>query len=127
MTSTKKIQKFTGKPQLAYFVCSFAYRVTYFEIQFNHSKLRNFITSEANFTGFFSLNLTRKCIENQGFNALSIRGYDITFILNSKLYNFITSRTLIKTSQNFLQDSFSIKLTKIYHKNRVEISTSGSL
>ena len=41
----KKFQKFSCKPQLACFVCSFAcsYDVTYVKIQFNHSKLHKFV------------------------------------------------------------------------------------
>ena len=45
--------------------------------------------------------------------------------LNSKLYNLIVSWNLIKTQQNFAQNSFSIKLRKISHKNRGEVLASG--
>ena len=39
---------------------------------------------------------------------------------NSKLWKFLTSWKLIKTPYNFVQGSWSIKLTKVYHKNRSE-------
>ena len=63
------------------------YDITYAKIQFNHSKLLNFIGSRKmdktllNFIGgFFCINLTKKCKENQEWNALSIRVYDVTYV-----------------------------------------------
>ena len=44
---------------------------------------------------------------------------------NSKLCNFITSWELIKTPQNFLQDSFSIKSLKLCYKNGVSFWPQG--
>ena len=46
---------------------------------------------------------------------------------NSKFCSFITSLKLIKTPQNFVQGSFSIKLIKTCHKSRGEVSASGPL
>ena len=45
--------------------------------------------------------------------------------LDSKLCNFITSWELIKTPQNFLQDSFSIKSLKLCYKNGVSFWPQG--
>ena len=57
-------------------------------------------------------------------NILHIRGYDVTY---AEFKTFITSRNLTKTPQNFVQGSFSIKLTIIFHKKRVEGLASGPL
>ena len=45
---------------------------------------------------------------------------------NWKLFNFINLRKLTKTPKNFVQGSYSWILTKIWHKDRVEVLTSGS-
>ena len=47
--------------------------------------------------------------------------------LSSKLCNFIALLNLTKALQNFVQDSFSIKLTKICHKDSGEVLASGPL
>ena len=44
----------------------------------------------------------------------------MSLTLNSKLCNFIISWNLTKTQQSFVQDSFSIKLTKAYLKKTGE-------
>ena len=64
--------------------------------------------------------------ENQGWNVLRIREYDVTCV-KFKLCNFITSLKPIKTSQNFAKSSFFTKLITIYHKNRGEVLASGPL
>ena len=56
-----------------------------------------------------------------------IRVYGVTFKLNSKLCNFITYWDLMKTRHNFVKDSFFIKLTKKYYKNRSKVWVSGLL
>ena len=50
-----------------------------------------------------------------------------SLMLNSKLCSLITSWNLIKAQQDFVQWSFSIKLTKTCHKNRCEVLASGPL
>ena len=45
-----------------------------------------------------------------------------SLLQNLKLYNFITSWKLIKMPQNFVH--FGIELTKIRHKNRIEVLPS---
>ena len=47
--------------------------------------------------------------------------------LSSKLCNFIALLNLTKALQNFVQDSFSIKLTKICHKDWGKVLVSGPL
>ena len=50
-----------------------------------------------------------------------------SLMLNSKLCNFTTSAELVKTGQNAVQGSFSIKSLKLCPKNRVEFFVPGSL
>ena len=66
------------------------YDITYAKIQFNHSKLLNFIGSRKmdktllNFIGgFFCINLTKKMQRKPGVKCLvhsSIRVYDVTYV-----------------------------------------------
>ena len=73
---------------------------------------------------FFSLKLTKNAKKTRGeifctFSSMKSR------TLYSKLGNFVTSWNMTKTPQNFVQGSFSIKLTKEFHKNRIEDLASG--
>ena len=60
------------------------YDVTYIKIQFNHSKLRKFISLQKmgkntiKLHGFFLHKTNKKCKESQGRNVLCIRGYEVT-------------------------------------------------
>ena len=61
--------------------------VIYLEIQSNYFKLCNFISSWKIVKntiklaeGYFSTKLTETCKENQGWNVLCIRGYDVNHI-----------------------------------------------
>ena len=69
----------------------------------------------------FSIKLAKKCKENQ-WKMFCISQ---VLTLNSKFCNFTTFWNVTKTPQNFVQDSFSIRLTKICYKNRGEILGSG--
>ena len=60
---------------------------------------------------FFFIKLMKICKENQEWNVLYIRGYDV-FKPDSELYNLITLWELIKPPQNFVQRSFH-KVIKI--------------
>ena len=64
--------------------------------------------------------------EKLGLNVLYICGYDVTCVKFKTLQLHITSLKLFKTPQN-LQGSFSIKLIKIFNKNRGEVSVSDPL
>ena len=64
--------------------------------------------------------------ENKGEMSRKFAGMT-SLTLNSKLCNFIILLNLTKTLQNFVQDSFSMKLTKICHKDRREDFVSGPL
>ena len=124
----KKFQKFTCKPQLTNFVCLFAWMTLltqwYKTLQLVREKWlktpQNFIIG-----GIFSIKV-KKCKESQGWHVLYLRGYDVTHT-ECKLCNFITSRNLMKLPQNFVQRSFSMQLTKIWHKNRGEALASNPL
>ena len=102
------------------------YDVTYIKIEPNHGKLRNFISSlkmykntTKNTTGFFSINLTKKKNSKKIRCEMFCTFECMTSLeLNSKLYKFLTSTNLIKTPQDFVQDSFSMQLREICHKNR---------
>ena len=89
--------------------------VTNVETQFDHSKFRNFISSEKIVKNFveksFSIKLTKIWKESQELNVLYIRRYEVTCV-KFKLYYFIILLKLIKTLQNFVKSSFSIKLIK---------------
>ena len=81
----KKLQKFTCKPQLTYFVCSFVYDVIYAGIQFNRSRLCNFTSSckmvkntLKHYYRCFLHKSNKKCKENQGLHVLYICGCDAT-------------------------------------------------
>ena len=54
--------------------------VFYIKTQFNHSKLLKFMRNGQNDheTGSFSVKLTKICKENQRWNILYIRGYDVS-------------------------------------------------
>ena len=104
------------------------YDVIYVLIQFNRSKLCNFISSWKMVKNTIKLYYRRCFIYKSNKNAQKTRGdifyafADMTsFTLNAKLCNFITSWNLIKAPQNFVQRSFSIQLTKIWYKNRGEL------
>ena len=73
--------------------------------------------------GIFLHKGDKKWKENQEWYALYIRWYDVTYTACKTLY-FITSWNLIKSPQSFVQRSFSIQLTKIWHKNRDEVLAS---
>ena len=60
-----------------------------------------------------------KCKENKSEMFRTFAGMT-SLTLNSKLCDFIILLNLTNTLQNFVQDSFSIKLTKICHKDRCE-------
>ena len=66
------------------------------------------------------------CKENKGEMFRTFAGIT-SLTLNSKLCNFITLLNLTKMLQNFVQDSFFIKLTKICHKDRGKVLASGPL
>ena len=126
----KKFEKFTGKPRLAYFLYLLAYMAS---LMLRYSLIiENFATSwvRKKYTKnaiklirrFFLHKSNKKCKKTTG-EMFCIFAGTTSLTLNSKLYNFITSRNLIKTPQNYAQGSFSIKLTKICHENRVEVLT----
>ena len=124
--------KFTCKTQSAYFVCSFACMASLVS-SFNHSKLRKFISlwkinqnTIKLYRRIFFYKANKKCKKTRGEMFCTFAGMT-SLMLNSKLYIFITYWNLIKVRQNFVKDPFSIKLTKICHKNRGEVLVSSSL
>ena len=97
--------------------------VTNVETQSNHSKLCIFISSRKKVKD--TITLFRKFIFhkiNKKFEKKTSGKMFCTFAgmtslaSNSKLCNFVTSLKLVKTPQNFVQGSFSIKLMKICHE-----------
>ena len=68
----------------------------------------------------------KKCAENKGEVFRKIAGMT-SLTLNSKLCKFLTLLSLTKMLQNFVQDSFFLKLTKTCHKDRDEVLASGPL
>ena len=76
-----KWQNFTGKSQLAFFVCSFAcmtspllrYSLIIYKLPWKRIK-----APKTTIGGFFSINLT-KYKENQWWNVLHIRAYGVTY------------------------------------------------
>ena len=67
-----------------------------------------------------------QCKENKSEMFRTFAGMT-SLTLNSKLCDFIILLNLTNTLQNFVQDSFSIKLTKICHKDRGEDFVIGPL
>ena len=131
----KKFQKFTCKPQLTYFVCSFARMMPFnAEIQFNSSRLCNFTSLwkmvisniKLYYRRCFLHKSNKKCKENQGDMFYAFAGM-MSHTLNAKRCNFITLWNLIKLPQNFVERHFSIQLTIIWHKNRDEALASNPL
>ena len=68
--------------------------------------------------GFSSINLTKTAKKTRG-EMLCRLAVMTSLMLNSKLYNLITSWNLIKTPKKILHSSFSIKLTKYVIKTGV--------
>ena len=68
----------------------------------------------------------KRCNENKSgmFHAFVVM---TSLALNSKLCNTLTLLSLTKALQNFVQDSFFLKLTKICHKDRGKVLASGPL
>ena len=98
------------------------YNAPYVQIQFNRSKLRNFISSwkmVKNTIKFYRLFLNKTNKTRVEMFCTSAGMTSLT--LNPRLRNFITPGNLIKTPQNFIQGSFSIKLTKNGIKAEVEV------
>ena len=83
----KKSQKFTCKPQLAYFICSLACMTSltlrYSLITQLHKLVKNghkFASSwKLYYRRFFLHKTNKKCNKNQGWDVLYIRGYDVTY------------------------------------------------
>ena len=83
----QNFQKFTFKPQLAFYACSFAFMMSLMLRQFNYSKRRN-LTSFRKIVKntrelcwkFILHKLTKIWKENQEWNILYIRGYDVTCV-----------------------------------------------
>ena len=110
------------------------YDVTYIKIEPNHGKLRNFISSLKMYKNttklyrfFLHKSYKKKNSKKIRWEMFCTFECMTSLELNSKLYKFLTSTNLIKTPQNFVQDSFSMQLRKICHKNRVEFFASGPL
>ena len=77
----QSFQKFTCKPQLAYYVCSFALMTSLTSRQFHHSKLRNFISSWKMVKN--TIKLCRKFILrkiNKNIKSFVHSQYDVTCI-----------------------------------------------
>ena len=107
----KKFQKFTCKPQLTNFVCSFAcmtsltQRYSLIVQDFATSQVRErWSKTPSNFIigGLFSIKVTKNAKKTRGdmfYTFASITSHT----LNAKLCNFKTSWNLMKSSQNFVQ------------------------
>ena len=97
--------------------------VTYAEIQFNRSRLCNFISSwkmvkaPENFIigGVFSLKVTKNAKKTRGDMFYTFAGMT-SHKLNAKLCNYIISWNLMRPPRNFIHRSFSIQLNKICQK-----------
>ena len=91
--------------------------------------LHNFVKMIKNTTKlcrrFFPHKSNMQMIE-MGWNVLCICSMT-ALTSNSKLCRFMTPQKVIKTPENFAQGSFSVKLTKICHKNKREGLASSSL
>ena len=94
-------------------------RVTYVETQFNHSNLHNFASSWKVVKNtikldrrFYHHEIKKICDKTRGEIFCAFAGMT-PLTPNSKLCNYLASWSLTKTSQNFVQGSLSIKLTKI--------------
>ena len=124
--------KFTCKPQLAYFICSFAC-MTSLVSSFNHSKLRKFISlwkinqnTIKLYRRIFLYKTNKKCKKNEGWNVLYFCGYDVTYAKFKTLYFY----NLLKSDQSatkLCKRHFLHKIKKICHKNRGEVLVSSSL
>ena len=104
----KKFQKFTCKSQLTYFVCSFACMASLTQRLCHFKSLWKMVKN------------TIACKENQWWHNLYIRGMT-SHTLNAKICDFITSRNLIESPQNFVQRPFSIQLTKSDIKTGIKL------
>lgn len=104
------------------FICM--YDDTYVEIQFNNSKPIKSISSwnmvkntKTLYVVLFLNKTSKECKKTQQV-MFCIFAIMMSLTLNSKFCKVITSWNLTKMSQNFVQDSFSINLTKICHKSK---------
>ena len=107
--------------------------VIYLAIQSNYFKLCNFISSWKIIKNTIKPcrrlllhKINRNMQRKSRLKCFVHSRYDV-ITLNSKLYNFITLWKLMKTPQNFLQGSFSVRLTKLCHKNGGKGLASGPL
>ena len=110
------------------------YDITYIAIQFNHSKLSNFISSwkmVKNTTKrsrwFFLRETDKKMKRKPGVKCFVYLRVWRHLRWIKKLCNFRASRNSTQIPQKFAPRSFSIKLRKLCYKKRGEVLASGPL
>ena len=125
MTLTKNSKSLHISPISVFRLFISVYDVTLVEIKFNHSKLCNFTSSWKMVKNTIKLYYRKRFLHKSNKNVRKTRG-DMFYAFvgmashapNTKLCNSVTSWNLTKSPQNFVQCSFSIELTRIWHKNK---------
>ena len=109
----QKFEKLTYKQHLVCYACPFKTQLYKFlKNGQKHYKIRGFLCK-----AFFLFKIKKyvKTTKDKMFCSITVM---TPFMPNSKLWDFITSRDLIKIPHIFVQGPFSTKLIKICYKNR---------